>query len=149
MEIAVHATHPKAEKVQGIPKNDRVPENSHNAPEEASDIPNYLDNSENMDQELTENERETESESVNSNKEINNDCKKCDFIAKTKGGLKTHDTTNHKTIPTKEINDAIDRDKETDVRFVNVIYVTSSASQIQTFLVTSNLSINYITFKGK
>ena len=54
-----------------------------------------------MDQELTENELETESESVNSNKEINNDCKKCDFIAKTKGGLKTHDTTNYKTISTR------------------------------------------------
>ena len=47
MELAVHATNPKAEKVQGIPKNDRVPENSQNAPEEASNIPNYLDNSEN------------------------------------------------------------------------------------------------------
>ena len=37
-----------------------------------------------MDQELTENERETENESVNSNKEINNDFKKCDFIEKHK-----------------------------------------------------------------
>ena len=44
-------------------------ENSQNTPAEASNIPNYLDNSENLDQELTENEREKESESVNSNKD--------------------------------------------------------------------------------
>ena len=75
-----------------------------------------LDIPKSMDQELTEKEHETESESVNSNKGINNDRKKCDFIANTKGGLKTHDTTKHKTIPTRDINDAIDRDKETDVR---------------------------------
>ena len=91
------------------PKNDRVPGNSQNAPKEASDIPNYLDIPKSMDQELTEKEHETESESVNSNKGINKDRKKCDFIANTKGGLKTHDTTKHKTIPTRDINDAIDR----------------------------------------